>query len=741
MSKMRSIRVRGRVQGVGFRPFVWRLANELELVGDVRNDSEGVLIRAAGSRINELVAKLRDAPPPLSVVEDVVVNCLDFVPPSDFRIADSGPKGADTSAAPDAAMCADCRAEIESSGRRFAYPFTNCTNCGPRFTIMLGLPYDRRQTTMAKFEMCALCRAEYENPADRRFHAQPIACPDCGPKVWVEPGSQNPIKDAAYRLLNGEIVAIKGLGGFHLACDATNAKAVQTLRERKRRPSKPFALMASLKRVGNYAELSEAEINLLSGPDAPIVLIEANGESLPEEVAPGMDRLGWMLPNTPLHHLLIEKVGRPLVMTSGNVSSEPQVIGNDEAREKLGHIADAFLMHDRDIARRLDDSVVLPVPATPMVIRRARGHTPGTILLPENLAAQQVLACGGELKSALCVTKNGQAMLSHHMGDLDTPLAYSEFLRANADLAELMEHHPEVIAVDLHPGYRASEYGRNLSSSQDLKIVEIQHHHAHMAAALGSAGWNGDVAVGLILDGLGLGDDGTIWGGEVLVGDYSSVSRAAHLSNATLPGGDRAQKEPWRNALVRLDAAGLSTMADQLFKDLPIGQMRSVAASGVNSPQSSSAGRLFDAIAACLGVSSEVQSFEGEAAMRLEVLARAAPPDVGAYELDNRDGILDPIPLFRALIEEQRVGTAVEIIARRAHGAIARGFSHAARHAAISEGTDMIALSGGCFQNALLLELVTAELSDFILCGPGPVPVNDGGLAFGQALIALSRSV
>lgn len=588
--------------------------------------------------------------------------------------------------------------------------------------------------------MCDACRAEYRDPADRRFHAQPIACPACGPEVWSEPPGTDPIAACANGLLAGEILAIKGLGGFHLACDATNAKAVQTLRNRKRRPSKPLALMATLETIGDHASPSAADVALLEGPDAPIVLLETAGRRLPEQIAPGMDRLGWMLPYTPLHHLLIRQVGRPLVMTSGNVSDEPQVIGNEEARQKLAHIADRFLMHNREIARRLDDSVVLPVHPAPMVIRRARGQTPGTFPLPEAVPNHEVLACGGELKSALCVTKNGQAMLSHHMGDLDTALAYTEFLKANADLAELMDHRPEVIAVDLHPGYRASEFGRNLASAQGLQLVEVQHHHAHMAAALGSVGWNGAVAVGLVLDGLGLGTDGTIWGGEVLVGDYAASARVAHLSNAPLAGGDRAQKEPWRNALVRLDAAGLSAEADRIFEALPRDRVRSVAASGVNSPDSSSAGRLFDAVAACLGISPEAQSFEGEAAMRLEVLARSAPKNVGAYELDTRDGILDPIPLFRALIEDRDAGRNVATIARRAHGAIARAFSHAARDAAISAGAETIALSGGCFQNALLLEMVTAELHEFALCGPGPVPVNDGGLAFGQALVALAQS-
>lgn len=734
------IRVKGRVQGVGFRPFVWSIANNLQLVGDVRNDSEGVLIRAAGARISELVVEIENSPPTLSEVETIIITRLDFEPPSDFRIIESGPKGSDTSMAPDAAMCAECRKEIEGPGRRFDYPFTNCTNCGPRFTIMRALPYDRAHTTMASFEICQPCRSEYENPADRRFHAQPIACPDCGPKLWIEPSAADPIADAASRILNGEILAVKGLGGFHLACNATNPEAIRKLRERKQRPSKPFALMATMEMLRDHAMPTNTEIKLLGGSDAPIVLLDVSAKRLPEEIAPGMDRLGWMLPYTPLHHLLIKRIGRPLIMTSGNLSSEPQVIGNTEAREKLGHIADAFLMHDRDIARRLDDSVVVNSRHAPMVIRRARGLTPGTIAIPKSVPDGQVLACGGELKSSICLTKNGQAMLSHHLGDLDTSLAYEEFLKANRNLAELMEHQPEVVAVDLHAGFRATEFGKGKARQEALRLCEVQHHHAHMAAALGSIGWGGDVAVGLILDGLGLGPDGTIWGGEVLVGGYARVERAFHLSYARLPGGDRAQQEPWRNALVRLDAAGLSSQADRLFVDMPTTQMRSVAQSGVNSPISSSAGRLFDAIAACLGVSPTSQSYEGEAAMLLEVLARRASKAVGSYDMAISGGVIDPAPMFHAIAKDQQAGTDDEVIARRAHGAIAGAFSVAARDAASDAGAETIALSGGCFQNALLLDMAADELNGFRICGPGRVPVNDGGLAFGQALIALAQS-
>ncbi len=429
-----------------------------------------------------------------------------------------------------------------------------------------------------------------------------------------------------------------------------------------------------------------------------------------------------------------------MIMTSGNLSEEPQVTGNDEAAAKLKCIADSILFHDRGIARRLDDGVVLPTTLAPMVIRRARGQTPGTIALPGGLPDRQVVAYGGELKSAICLTKNGHAMLSHHLGDLDNTLAYEEFLKAQIDLADLMDHRPEIFAVDMHPEYRASRLGRERAETDGLQLIEVQHHHAHMAAALGAAGWEGGIAIGIILDGLGFGPDGTIWGGEVLVGGYQSVQRAGQLGYAPLPGGDRAQMEPWRNALMRLDAAGLADVANEMFPNMPRQELRKAANSGVNSPQSSSAGRLFDAVAACLGIVPKRQSFEGEAAMILEALATSAPKESGAYELANIDGVIDPNPMFQELVRDLDRGVSHAKIAARSHRAIATGFAQMARAAANKAGATTIALSGGCFQNRLLLEFVAAELQGFELCGPGPVPVNDGGLAFGQALVALAQA-
>lgn len=726
----RRIRVRGQVQGVGFRPFVWQLAERLGITGSVRNDAEGVLILAEGPDLEAFEAALRAEAPPLARVDAVESTPFEVIA-RDFTIEASGPKGAETAVTPDAATCEACAREIRAPGRRQGYAFTNCTHCGPRFTILKGLPYDRAETTMAPFTLCPACRAEYEDPADRRFHAQPVACPDCGPRLWLEPPAEDPIAEAARRLNAGQILAIKGLGGFHLACDATNPRAIVTLRARKCRPTKPLALMAPLALIRAHAALTAEAEALLTDPAAPIVLLPHHG-TLPEALAPGQSTLGWMLPYTPLHHLLLDATRRPLVMTSGNLSGEPQVIGNAEAREKLLAFADAFLMHDRDIARRLDDGVERLAAGGRMVLRRARGRTPGTLALPKGLPDTPVTAYGGQMKAALCLTKNGRALLSHHLGDLDDALTLGEFLKADADYAALFDHRPRAIAIDLHPDFRASRHGAERAEALGLPLIRVQHHHAHMAAALGEAGWRGGQAVGVILDGLGLGEDGTLWGGEILLGDYTRVARVAHLAPAPLPGGDLAQREPWRNALMRLDQAGLSDLADRLFPDQPRAMIRRAAAAGLNAPQSSSAGRLFDAVAAVLGIAPARLSFEGEAAMRLEALA-ARYPDEPGYRF-----ALDLAALFPQIARDLP-DTPPDRIAARFQNGLAETMARAARQAADAAGTRTIALSGGCFQNAGLLERTCAGLDGYTLCLPREVPANDGGLAFGQALVALAR--
>lgn len=740
-----AIRVRGQVQGVGFRPFVWQLARAAGLRGLVLNDPEGVLVLVAGP-LGDFAQALRDRAPPLARVDAVeVTGHLFDAAPVDFVIGQSRGQGAQTRVTPDAATCPACRDEIFLPGRRHGYAFTNCTHCGPRFTILRGLPYDRARTTMAEFPLCADCAAEYRDPADRRFHAQPVACPACGPRLWLEvDGAEVPgdaIAQAAALLRAGRVVAIKGLGGFHLACDARNADALALLRQRKRRPAKPFALMGTLPMLEAVAQLAGPDRALLADPAAPVVLVPGRGV-LPPGVAPGMASLGVMLPATPLHHLLLAAFGGILVMTSGNLSGEPQVIANDEAREKLSAFADTFVMHDRAIARRLDDGVERADP--PMVIRRARGRVPGTLPLPPGFAgAPQVLAFGGQMKAAICLTKTGQAMLSHHLGDLDDALTAAEYDRTLADCAALFDHRPALAACDLHPGFRASR----TAEASGLPLVRVQHHHAHLAACLAENLWplEGGPVAGIILDGTGLGSDGTIWGGEVLLGDYRSFVRRGGLAPVPLPGGDAAAREPWRNALMQLDRAGLGDWADALFPDAPRDVVRRMAAAGVNAPLSSSAGRLFDAVAAVLGLCPLRQSYEGEAAMRLEALAVQAPADQGpadqdcGYDLAWQDGRIDPAPIWPLIAQDLARGVAPGLVAQWFQTGLGRAFAAVALALVDSGDARAVALSGGCFQNPGLLGAVLRALGDVPVLTHRLTPANDGGLALGQAAVAAAQ--
>lgn len=734
------IRVRGQVQGVGFRPFVWQVAQRFELAGHVLNDPEGVLIFAAGKRLDGFLTALRADKPPLAQVDALEVEPFHFESmPEAFVIAPSQGQGAETRVTPDAATCADCIDDIFGTDpRRQGYAFTNCTHCGPRFTILKGLPYDRAQTTMAAFAMCDACAAEYADPGDRRFHAQPVACANCGPQLWYEDNGQkepDAIAAAAEAIEAGKIIAVKGLGGFHLCCDATNPAAIETLRARKRRPAKPLALMGTAAQVSQYARISPEEEEALHSAAAPIVLLEP-AMPLPDCLAPGQSRLGWMLPYTPLHHLLLHAVGKPLVMTSGNLSGEPQVKDNDEALEKLHHLVDGFVMHDRDIARRLDDSVMRITPQGPMILRHARGRVPGTFALPEGFEdAPHIVAFGGQMKSAICLIKERSALLSHHLGDLDDLLTWEEFEKADADYADLFDHAPTVFACDLHPDYRASQYALARAGSEDL--IEVQHHHAHMCAAMAENGWprNGGAVAGIILDGLGLGSDGTIWGGELLLGDYASFERIAHLTPAPLVGGDRAQTEPWRNALFRLDEAGLGQVADDILAEFPRDILRQAALSGLNSVASSSAGRLFDAVAAILGICLHGQSFEGEAAMQLEAMAA---PNVQPYPFGPD---LCPTPMIQAIVQDLNAGRPKSEIAGRFHAGLAVAFAMPARELVISGRAQAVALSGGCFQNALLLDRVVSRLRDVPVLLQTQFPANDGSLALGQAISAAAISL
>ncbi|MCW2306405.1 carbamoyltransferase HypF [Rhodobium gokarnense] len=759
------IRVRGQVQGVGFRPFVWRLAAEFGISGDVRNDGEGVLIRAFAGDVDGFVAALGKEPPPLARIDSIARAPLgDNVIRPGFSIVETDRSEARTGATPDAAMCPACRAEILDPGeRRHRYAFANCTHCGPRFSILKEIPYDRASTTMRGFEMCPACRAEYEDPADRRFHAQPIACPDCGPRLWLErDGAEidgDAIVEAARLLRAGKILGIKGIGGFHLACDAANEDAVRLLRERKRRPKKPFALMADVGAIRRHARVSPAEEALLNDPAAPIVLLGKAGDiPLAAALAPGLSVLGWMLPYTPLHALLMEAVGAPLVMTSGNRSGEPQAIGNDEARGKLGPFIDAFLMHDRPIARRLDDSVVRIVAGDIRLLRRARGYAPAPLDLPPGLkSAPPVAAYGGELKSALCLTRDGKAILSHHLGDLEDALSYEEFQKAAKDYSRLFDHSPEIVAADLHPDYRSTQFAEGEAERLGVPLTRVQHHHAHIASAMAENGWplDGAPVLGVALDGLGYGPDGTVWGGEFLAATYADYRRLASLKPVPLAGGDAANREPWRNLVAQLEAAmGWDVAAERLGKsalsDLlaakPVENLRTLMQRRLNSPLTSSAGRLFDAVGAALGLAVDRLTYEGEAAMELEALAAGISPDraypfaVVAAEDIRR---LDPAPMWDALLTDLADSVALGQISARFHLGLARATAHLAQKLAGEISAGAIALSGGVFQNALLLRLVLEELDG---CGlpvlaQREVPANDGGLAFGQVAVAAARAL
>ncbi|HEY0328483.1 MAG TPA: carbamoyltransferase HypF [Rhodopseudomonas sp.] len=767
------IRVRGLVQGVGFRPFVHALAQRLQLAGSVHNDSEGVLIHAAGeaAALEALVAAIRDQPPTLAHV--VAIERAPWSAPpglTTFAITPSpaSAHGRHTAGVvPDARICDACAAEIDTPGeRRHRYAFASCTCCGPRFSIIDAIPYDRPNTTMRDFALCAPCRSEYGSPADRRFHAQPIACPVCGPQLWLENAggargaADDPLTAAVEALRQGQILALKGLGGFHLACDAGNAAAVEALRTRKRRPAKPFALMApDLDGIQKFCRVDAREAALLLSPAAPIVLLAWHQrEGLAAAVAPNQALLGFMLPTTPLHHLLLKEFGGALVMTSGNVSGEPQVIDNAYAQRKLGGFADLFVMHDRRIARRLDDSVARVIGSETRLLRHARGYAPAPRSLPPGFAAAKpVLALGGEMKGAICLLRDNEALLSHHLGDLEEPLTYREFVRAIDDYAQLFDHRPRLLAADLHPAYRSSAFAEQAAAERALPLIRVQHHHAHIAAAMAERGWprDGGSIVGIALDGIGYGADGTVWGGEILLCDYSDFTRMARLRPVPLPGGARAVTQPWRNLLAQLDAAFGPDGTAAYLPAVPGGAMlaaqqlnvlRQAMARGLNAPLSSSCGRLFDAVAAALGLSPAQLSFEGEAAMALEALASASA-DTARYsfgiDTSTTPWSIDPAPMWRALLDDLREGVPLADIAARFHFGLAEIFCDAAIKIAKAHDAQAIALGGGVFQNGLLLQACLNRLQDCALpvLSPAQIPANDGGLAYGQAIIAAARAL
>jgi hydrogenase maturation protein HypF len=763
----RRVRVRGVVQGVGFRPFVFRLASELTLTGRVGNDNEGVLVEIEGraSAVADFEARLVAEAPSLARIDTVEVGTVAPLGEPEFRIVESpasasapapAPAAARTFVAPDSAVCDDCRREVLDPGdRRYRYPFINCTNCGPRFTITVRLPYDRPNTTMRTFPMCAECRAEYDDPADRRFHAQPIACVACGPRQWFEGhagvvhGADAAIVAAQRAIADGRIVAIKGLGGYHLACDARSASAVARLRRRKRRPDKPLAVMVvDVESARRIASVDDDEAALLTGAGRPIVLLHRRHDGdLAPGVAPANPFVGVLLAYTPLHHLLFREVPgsdapvpEALVMTSGNLSDEPICFDDEEARRRLGAIADAWLLHDRPIHVPCDDSVVRVVNGLELPIRRSRGFAPVPIRLPFDVPP--MLAVGGELKNTFCLASGRDAWMSQHIGDMGSLETLDAFERSTRQFAAMYQVDVEVVAADAHPGYHTRAWAERQTGTE---AVSVHHHHAHVAAVMVEHGLRStDAVIGFAFDGTGFGTDRAIWGGEVFVGGYAHLERVRHLRYVSLPGGDATIRKPYRSALAHLWAADVDWQPDLPPVQAAPPSERAVLARqlerGVHCVPSSSMGRLFDAVSALVGVRAVV-SYEAQAATELEAIAAASSDRPREYRFGTEGGGIDAAPVMRAIGDDPPDGIGVGTIAAGFHVAVAQLVADTASALRDQTGFDRVALSGGVFQNALLVRLATVALEE---CGLRVlthrlVPPNDGGLALGQIAVAAHR--
>jgi hydrogenase maturation protein HypF len=734
-----AVRVEGVVQGVGFRPFVHALATRLGLSGHVGNDASGVFAEVEGgsARVTEFLASVRAEAPPLAVVESVRSGEIAVRGDAGFVIVASPDGGAaSTLVSADSATCEDCLRELrDPADRRYRYPFVNCTNCGPRFTIVRGVPYDRPLTTMAGFAMCAECAGEYADPADRRFHAQPTCCPACGPRLrLLADGAEvpgDPLTSTVDRLVAGRILAVKGLGGYHLAVDAGHPSAAAELRSRKHREDKPFAVMVpDLEGARKLCEVDDLAARLLSGRRRPIVLLpRLSGAPVADAVSPGNRRLGLILPYTPLHHLLLAEIGRPIVLTSANVSDEPIVYRDEEAPARLGGIADAYLTHDRAIHIRTDDSVVRPFRGRAQVQRRSRGYAPEPVTVQGEFP-RHVLACGAELKNTFCLAKGRHAFLSHHIGDLENYDTLRSFTDGIEHFGRLFDVRPEVVAHDLHPEYLSTKYAREFD---DVELVGVQHHHAHIASCLADNGEAGPV-LGVAFDGTGYGTDGTIWGGEFLLADLRGFTRLGHLAPVPMPGGAAAIKQPWRMAAAYLgsDVSGLDVFRRN---EAQWPAVLSMARTATNSPLTSSTGRLFDAAASLLGLRDRI-NYEGQAAIELEQIAD--PSHRSAYAASITDAVISGADLIQSCAEDLRAHVPVPVIAARFHNGVADVISRSCAAFAAQTGVHTVALSGGVFQNHLLLDrAVTAlEASGLRVLTHSRVPTNDGGISLGQAVIA-----
>jgi hydrogenase maturation protein HypF len=792
------LRVTGTVQGVGFRPLVYQLAQARNLRGEVYNDAAGVVIRIAGSpdQLDQFVHQLSTSAPPLATIEAVDRQAIaaHTIAQASFKITPSRQGQSRTQISPDAATCPQCLADTLEPGSRFyRYPFTNCTHCGPRLSIIRAIPYDRGHTSMAAFPLCSACQQDYQDPLNRRFHAQPVACHRCGPQVWLEQAGgaavtpedgccPDPIEAACDLLQQGEIVAIKGIGGIHLACDATNEAAVNQLRQGKQRDHKPFALMVrDLSVIEPYCEVSEAERALLESPAAPIVLLkkarwrdsqiaewpDGNGaEPHPSATPPPaiafsvschLPTLGVMLPYTPLHHLLLQRLDRPIVLTSGNRSDAPQCIDNHQARGHLGTIARYFLLHNRAIVNRLDDSVVRVVAGQRQTLRRARGYAPAPIPLPGGFGqTPPILALGAELKSTFCISRDGEAILSQHLGDLENAAAFEAYEHTLGLYQDLFEHQPVALAADLHPDYLSTKLAQDLSQKQDLPLYGVQHHHAHIAACMVEHGLplDTDPVLGIALDGLGYGADDSLWGGEFLVADYRDFQRVAHFEPMAMLGGTQAMRQPWRNTYAQLmTTLGWQTLAEQFgdlelvqfFATQPRAMLDQMLAKGTGSPLAASAGRLFDAVAAAVGCCRDAASYEGQGAIELEALVtpqRAwADPYPLAVRPDGQRLVLSAAPLWPRLLRDLQRGVEPSLMAARFHAGLAATIAHLAIRLTRQHHLSRVVLSGGVFQNQVLLAAVQQHLrqAGLTVLTPQRVPPNDGGIALGQVAIAAAR--
>ncbi|MDZ8069418.1 MAG: carbamoyltransferase HypF [Nostoc sp. DedQUE08] len=774
------IRVSGTVQGVGFRPTVYRLAKACGLCGDVCNDGEGVLIRVSGSEeaLTEFVARLQTECPPLAKINKLTRTPYeDELKFDNFVISTSVSNAIKTEITPDAATCPQCQKEIfDPFSRFYRYPFTNCTHCGPRLSIICAIPYDRCNTSMSAFAMCSECGKEYHDVENRRFHAQPVACHVCGPAAWLERADGKSVTASMFSMLDdvdavctllqkGEIVAIKGLGGIHLACDATQETVVQKLRQRKKRYHKPFALMArNIEVIEEYCSINAKEKELLTSSAAPIVLLQATGKKVvAPSIASKQNTLGFMLPYTPLHHLILRRMNRPIVLTSGNLADEPQCIDNEEAREKLGTIADYFLFHNREIINRVDDSVVRVLGDKVQTIRRARGYAPASISLPLGFhKVPQILAMGSELKNTFCLLREGKAILSQHLGDLENAAAFNAY-QENLNLyLNLFEHQPEVIAIDKHPEYLSSKLGKELADTNKIKIYPIQHHHAHIAACMAEnrISLDSPPILGIALDGLGYGDDSTLWGGEFLLADYRKFKRLATFKPVAMIGGEQAIYQPWRNTYAQLVAANLWNDCEQKYTDLeivkflkskPLQLLNQLIDKKINSPPASSVGRLFDAVAAAIGIYRDECSYEGQAAIALEAIVDVSSLNndketlIYPFNFSFLDSIycIDPRPMWQALLNDLQQQIPQTVIAAKFHQGLANAIVKMVQHLSQENLINQVALTGGVFQNCILLEQVSKRLQTLGIkvLTHSLIPTNDGGLSLGQAVIAAAQLI